>query len=476
MSRPKGWKPACIALLFLAATAITAPAQTFTNLISFNAANGAQPKATLAQGLDGKLYGTVSEGLRGGGGTFKITTGGTLTSLHSFCVKTCADGFGPNSALVQATNTGMYGTTPSEGDLCSYCGTVFDMTTAGTVVTMHSFSAGVDGAGPQAGVVQASNSNFYGTTVEGAGFGYGTVFEMTPRGTLTALHAFTGGADGKSPYAGLVQGTDGNFYGTTSAGGANGYGTVFKITPAGTLSTLHSFTGNDGSNSQATLVQGKDGNFYGVTTNGGASTTCTMGCGTVFKITPAGVLTVLHSFHGADGANPQGSLLQATDGNFYGTTSPTDQNFDCASNGCGTIFKITSGGTLTALHSFAGFDGAYPVAGLMQATNGTLYGTASRGGTPCGNGGCGTVYSLSMGLAAFVKTVPTSNRVGGRVIILGTDLTGTTSVTFNGTAATFAVVSATEITTTVPAGASTGTVKLTTPSGTLSSNVAFRVF
>jgi uncharacterized repeat protein (TIGR03803 family) len=230
------------------------------------------------------------------------------------------------------------------------------------------------------------------------------------------------------------------------------------------LTTLHSFDGTNGRNPYADgLVQGTDGNFYGTTFNGGAN-----GHGTMFKITPGGILTTLHSFHGTDGngTSPQARLVQGTDGNFYGTTSIG------GGHNKGTVFKITPGGTLTTLHRFHGTDGSYPYAGLVQGTDGNFYGTTLIGGANLNDG---TVYSLSAGLGPFVETRPVCGKVGAAVIILGYNLIGTTDVSFNGTAAAFTVVSSTEITTTVPDGATTGKVEVTTPSGTLTSNVNFHV-
>jgi uncharacterized repeat protein (TIGR03803 family) len=334
---------------------------------------------------------------------------------------------------------------------------------------------------PAAGLIQATDGNFYGTTAYGGAssscsLGCGTVFKITPAGTLTTLHNFdaTGGAN---PFAALVQATDGNFYGTTAFGGESGNcslgcGTVFKITAAGTLTTLHSFDNPDGAYPYGSLVQGTNGNFYGATSAGGAGTACLgVGCGTVFEITPAGKLTTLHRFDGSDGSEVIAGLVQATDGNFYGTTQFGGASTNCT-GGCGTVFKTTSTGTLTTLHNFDFADGEYPSAPLLQATNGNFYGTTSGGGA----NGDGTVFCLSVGLAPFLKTLPTSGKVGTKVTILGNSLTGTTSVTFNGTKATFTVnATGTAITTTVPDGATTGKVKVTTPSRTLTSNVKFRV-
>ncbi len=245
------------------------------------------------------------------------------------------------------------------------------------------------------------------------------------------------------------------------------------------LTTLYSFcsqTNCTDGNEPRGLVQAADGNFYGTTAFGGAyyNNYCSAdpGCGTVFEITPAGVLTTLYSFcsqpNCPDGGHPVG-LVQATDGNFYGATEWG------GANGHGTVFEITPSGTLTTLYSFCAqancADGANPEGRLMQATNGNLYGTTYYGGANVD----GTVFSLSVGLGPFVETLPTSGNVGATVIILGNKLTDATSVTFNGTAATFTVVSSSEITTTVPTGATTGTVEVTIPSGTLSSNIAFQV-
>jgi uncharacterized repeat protein (TIGR03803 family) len=254
-------------------------------------------------------------------------------------------------------------------------------------------------------------------------------------------------------------------------GGAyNLYGTVFRITPSGTLTTLYSFDGADGEAPDAGLTQGIDGNFYGTTIFGGGGDCGSNGCGTIFKITPSGTLTTLHSFDQADGSGPNAGLVQATDGNFYGATSGG------GANGRGTVFKITPSGLLTTLYNFCSqsncTDGTDP-AGLVQDTDGKIYGTTGGGGN--GIDGYGTVFRLSVGLGPFVKTLPTSGNMGAAVNILGNNLTGATSVTFNGTTATFTVKSKSEITTTVPTGATTGTVQVVTPDGMLSSNVPFTV-
>jgi uncharacterized repeat protein (TIGR03803 family) len=461
-------------------TAIASPAQTFTTIHNFDNEDGANP-GSLIQATDGKLYGSAYFGGNTSdcntfcGTVFKITPAGTLTLLYTFCTLSgCADGDVPGP-LMQAADGKFYGTTQSGGTNL-YDGTVFKITPSGTLTTLHNFS-GADGSGPEGVMVQAGDGNIYGTTTGGGSSnncnsGCGTVFRITPGGALTTLHSFDL-VDGAYPgFAGLVQGVDGNLYGTTSAGGTGsactgGCGTVFKITTNGTLTTLYDFNSANGANPEAPMVQAANGNFYGTTLFGGANNG-----GTIFKLTPSGTLTMVHSFSGADGSGPD-ALVRATDGNFYGTAESG------GANGDGTIFKITATGTLTTLYDFCGqsgcTDGIGPSA-LLQDTNGKFYGSTDMGGTNmCFGGNCGTLFSLSVGLRPFVETQPTSGKVGAAVKILGTNLTGATSVTFNGTAAAFKVVSRSLITTTVPAGASTGFVKVKTHSGTLKSNLQFRV-
>jgi uncharacterized repeat protein (TIGR03803 family) len=468
----------CLILLFCGAITTVSPAQTIDPLVSFDSANGESPSYTaLVQGSDSYLYGTTSGGGANGDGTvFKISTAGDLITLHSFDV---TDGESPEAGLALATNGAFYGTTSGGG--ANGDGTVFKISTAGKLITLHSF-AGADGAYSTAVLLQAANGDFYGTTEYGGahlsdcgGRGCGTVFKMTAAGKLTTLYSFcvaSGCADGAQPVAGLVLFSNGNFYGTTSSGGANGDGTVFEITPNGALTTLYSFCSlsgcADGAQPMAGLLQA-NGNFYGTTYAGGAN-----GLGTIFNITSQGALTTLHSFVGTDGEYPTAGLLQATDGNLYGTTDTGGINFE------GNIFNITPTGTLTNLYSFCSqtgcVDGSAPLGGLVQHTNGNVYGATQSGGSSseCGSG-CGTVFSLSMGLGPFVETVPASGTVGQKVSILGNNLKGATSVTFNGTPATFKVFSPYEISTSVPDGASSGTVTVTTPKGVLNSNRPFQL-
>ncbi|HTR44020.1 MAG TPA: choice-of-anchor tandem repeat GloVer-containing protein [Pseudomonadales bacterium] len=242
-----------------------------------------------------------------------------------------------------------------------------------TFIPLYSFTGGNDGANPVANLMQANDGNLYGTTYEGGTNGYGTIFRISTSGALTPLYSFTNGNDGANPYAGLVQASDGALYGTTQYGGTNDYGAIFRTTTNGAFIPLYSFTGgHDGANPRGGLTLANDGNLYGTTENGGTNFD-----GTVFRITPSGALTSLYSFTGGhDGSYPVAGLVQASDGKLYGTT------YEGGTNGYGVVFRITTNGVLTPLYSFTdGHDGAYPVAGLVQASDGNLYGTAEEGGT-----------------------------------------------------------------------------------------------
>jgi uncharacterized repeat protein (TIGR03803 family) len=464
-----------VGTIFMLCAAFASPGETFTVLKDFELSDGAQPwHMSMVQGLDGNLYGTtLGGGTYYSGTVFKITPAGTLTTLYNFCSQAgCPDGSGPEAGLMLATDGSFYGTTGSGG--ANTAGTIFRITADGRLTTVHAFT-GVDGSGFYATLVQGTDGNFYGTSPGGSGGGYGTIFKITPAGTLTTLYTFcaqTNCTDGYVPVAGLALGTDGNFYGTTIQGGANNYGTVYKFTPSGALTTLYSFCSQtncaDGEEPFAALVQGGDRDFYGTTIAGGSG-----GGGTVFKITPEGTLTTLYSLCllCRAGGPTSARLAQGTDGNLYGTTEGSARY---AVYPYGTIFRITPDGKIAFLHSFNFTDGATPTGGLVQGTDGKFYGATTYGGSPA-NGAYGTVFSLSLDLGPFVTTLPTGGDVGEAVKVLGTDLTGATGVSFNGIAAAFTVVSATEISAIVPTGATTGKLQVTTPTRTLLSNVAFRV-
>ncbi len=421
-------------LLSCAAMATASPAQTLTTLHSFAGRpnDGADPYAGLVQGADGNFYGTTYFGGANNDGTvFRITPSGSVTILHSFAG---SDGREPTAGLIQASDGNFYGTTSSDGTGGSG-GTVFKITPNGTLTTLATFNGQGGPEFPYAGLIQASDGNFYGTTTAGGTqHGNGTAFKITPNGTVTTLYSFAC-TEGCHPNGGLVQGSDGNFYGTTRDGGTNGfnYGTVFKITADGTLTLLHTFEGNDGGEPYAALIQAADGNFYGTTTGAGAHN-----AGTIFKITPSGSLTTLYSFCPggypcADGETPYGELVKATDGNFYGTT------YVGGANNVGTIFQITPSGMLTTMHSFNGGDGAGPEHGLVQATDGNFYGTTSTGGAS----GDGTVFRL-VGLPASTTTVTSSPNpsMSGELVTITATVgppgpplpTGTVGFTSNGVA------------------------------------------
>jgi uncharacterized repeat protein (TIGR03803 family) len=469
--RIKGWKTQCAVLVMCAATSMSLAAQTFTGLYGFKGPDGSHPYAGLVQGPDGNLYGTTSDGgVNGSGNVFRITPAGTLTSLYDFCAQpNCTDGQFPDSTLVMGPDGDFYGTTQNGGIYNLNYGTIFKISPTGVFTTLHSFNV-LDGVNPYGALLLASDGNLYGTTNQGgtctSGGGCGTVFSITPSGTFTTLYNFclqVGCPDGEFPVGGLIEGSDGNLYGTTNAGGrlvcaGGGCGTIFRITKSGALTTLHFFRNTDGAYPAPALIEGRRGVFYGSTVAGGAN-----GDGTVFAMTWGGKVTTLYSFNSTDGRSPF-VLTAGSDRNFYATTSGGGpQNH-------GTIFEITPTGTLTPLHSF-GETYFYYFGAMTQHTNGRFYGTTYFGG-PINDG---TIYNLSVGLKAFVKVQPSTGQVGGAVSILGSNLSRTTSVLFNGIPATFQIVSDTLITATVPAGASSGQVKVMGSQSGLKSNVPFLV-
>ena len=460
------WKKILIVSLLSVFVPIASAAQTFKTLIIFDGSNGATPVNTpLVQGRNGNLYGTtLGGGTQSSGTVFEITRAGKLTTLYSFCSQAnCVDGSLPYGGLVLGRDGDFYGTT-SQGGANGIWGTVFRITPNGTLTTLHSFS-GTDGSGPAAPMILASDGDFYGITQNGGPNNSGTIFKMTPAGILTTLHDF-GGTDGFILNGPLVEGVDGNFYGTTESGGANGSGTIFQVTPGGSFTTIYSFNSTDGSAPACGLLSASDGNLYGTTYEGGSNLKCENGCGTAFKMTTSGTLTTLHNFDSTEGANPIAALIQATDGNFYGTT------YGGGTANWGVVFKMTPGGAVTTLHSFQGTDGAQPYGPVAQATSGNLYGTSTNG---TGSASQGTIFAITTGFSPFVGFVSNTGKVGQSVGILGQGFTGTTSVSFNGTPAAFKVKSGTFITATVPAGATSGFVQVTTPNKTLTSNVSFQV-
>ena len=362
--------------------------QTLTTLWQFSGgADGGTPRAGLVQGSDSNFYGTTEEGGASGSGTvFSISSSGNLTNLWSFTGG--PDGGGPVAGLVQGSDSNFYGTTVAGGT--NDWGTVFQITPAGTLTTLCQFNFATNGANPVAELVQGIDGNFYGTTLSGGTARRGTVFQITPAGTLTTLYNFTGVLNGGFPGAGLVQGSDGNFYGSTRDGGLFDAGMAFKITPAGTLSWLGSFLGNpDDSGGANTLVEGSDSNFYGTTFDGGGNFK-----GAVFSLTSQGTFTTVNSL--SQDAAPAAGLIQGSDGDFYGTTVYGGVGF-------GAVFKVTSAGTFTSLHSFEGdAEGAVPYSSLVQGGDGNFYGTTSLGGT----NNAGTIFKLIPPCKYLLSTGP----------------------------------------------------------------------
>jgi uncharacterized repeat protein (TIGR03803 family) len=376
-----------VALLIVASTQMVG-GQTLQTVCAFSGTNGARPQAGLTLGNDGNFYGTTAYGGSGGYGTvFRLTTNGTLTSLVSFAG---TNGAYPEAALTLGNDGNLYGTTWKGGMTNSSwpdgMGTIFRVKTDGTLTSLCSF-AGTNGALPLAPLTLGNDGNFYGTAATGLGSINGTVFKVSANGTLTTLVSFFTYAE---PRAGLTLGNDGNFYGSTWLGGTinatypDGLGTIFKITPDGTLTTLLAFNNTNGVNPQAALTPGSDGDFYGATPEGGSNP-----YGTVFKVTANGTLTTLVSFSGLDGAYPQAGLALGNNGNLYGTT------VGYGSSGYGTLFKVTTNGTLTTLASFFSTN-ASPLATLTMGNDGNFYGTTDSGGITNSTYpyGMGTVFSF----------------------------------------------------------------------------------
>lgn len=380
-----------------------------SSLYSFGAvagdsANFGYSYGGIIQGADGDFYGTASAGGANGNGTvFRVTPAGVGSTVYSFGPNGSGDGSFPQNGLVQGSDGTLYGTTTYGGTTKN--GTVFKVSPQGVESVLVSFAGGSDGSNPYAGVVLDAAGNLYGTTYFGGAHGSGTVFKVTPQGNKTVLWSFAGQPDGGGPDANLVLGKDGNFYGTTQGGGTAGEGAAFRITPAGSLTILHSFgaTAVDGFNPDGGLIQGSNGNFYGTTTSGG--TAGGFYGGTAYEMTPSGTVTILHSFSNTttptgqvDGSNPEGPLLVDGNGNLYGTT------YDGGKYSSGIFFKITPAGKEIILYtnSRAGIipgctDGNFIQSGLILATDGSLYGSATSGGA----NGTGVIYKLTGAFTAY---------------------------------------------------------------------------
>jgi uncharacterized repeat protein (TIGR03803 family) len=472
--------------LFCGAMAISSQAQTFTVLFNLTTPTGVDPLSPLVQGIDGNYYGTAAHGGTGiggdgGGGTFfKITPSGTFTTLYDFCATAsyCPDGSTPGGLVALGPDGSFYGVTLGDGRGLEYS-TVYKITPLGSLTTLHVFcfvANCADGSNAISGLTLAWNGNFYGTSSGPNNTPYpdfnNTVFRISPSGQLTTLLTVCPNLScpvDAGPSGALLQASGGYLIGV-GPGGANGNGAIYRLTAAGAPSIIYSFCPDSAcSNGELSFdppapVQTLSGNFVSTSPAGGVGANCpySQGCGTAFKVSGVGTLTKLHDFcawaNCADGSVPNGLIL-ASDGNFYGTTAGGGATLR------GTIFKLTPSGKYTVIHTFGTASGGSTQIALLQGTNGNLYGSTSGG----------AIFRISLGLPAFVKTVQPAGKVGDSITIFGNGLSDSTGVTFNGKAATFSVVSDTEITATVPSGASTGKVQITTPAGTLSTVVNFAI-
>jgi uncharacterized repeat protein (TIGR03803 family) len=463
------------AVLLLAVTAATA--QTYTNLYAYpgtdNNTSGITWPSVMSQGQDGDLYSTIqTNGSYQYGSVYKMSTSGGYTLLYSFCGEgsPCAStGANPTGGVTLGWDGNLWGTTYNGGK--DGAGTAFKMTPAGDLTSLYSFTNGKDDSAPTYTLLQGQDGNMYGVSEAQYEGQYGSFFKLTTKGKISAYpFDYTDGSSPNLP----VQGTDLNFYGTTQGGGnaACACGVIYKATAAGKITVLHNFSGYvsstqyDGARPIGILVEGTDGNFYGTTYQGGE-----YNAGTVFKITPSGTYTLLHSFSFQaptyDGQLPIAGLTLGTDSNFYGTTA-----YGGTQNG-GAIFEITPAGKETVLYNFcvvSCYDGFIPTTPMVLHTDGIFYGNTA------GNSNGGSVfYSFKTKLKPFVKLVTWSGKDGASAEILGQGFTGTTAVSFNGIAAKFDNVSDTYMTATVPTGALTGPVTVTTFSSSLKSDRNFLV-
>jgi uncharacterized repeat protein (TIGR03803 family) len=365
-------------------------------LFSFSGNNDGGTPNALALGTNGLLYGTTQLGGALHQGTvFSVGTNGAVTApLVSFAG---TNGSLPRAGLAQGADGNLYGTTQVGGT--NSAGNVFRMSLTGVLSNLYSFSDPVDGSNPYAPLVQANDGNLYGFTTSGGSNSYGNTFRINPNGTLTPLYSFTNGSDGTGPVSALIQASDGNLYGVTAGGGSAKKGSVFRLAADGRPINLYSFSGGQDGLTPNTLVQGGDGILYGTTTHS------TIGpfqfYGTIFKITTNGQFGTLYTLNTADGHYPNAGLVQASDGNFYGTT----YNGGAFGSGLGngTVFRIAPNGTFITLASFDGFnDGANPAAALVQGPDGALYGTTTTGGW----NGRGTVFRLAYTSVPQIVTQP----------------------------------------------------------------------
>jgi uncharacterized repeat protein (TIGR03803 family) len=479
-----------------------------------NYPDGNSPQAELIQGADGNYYTTTFMGgsgacadgvqglVQGCGAVVKITPAGGLSVLYSFPFdssnSTTPNGLFPVAGLLQGPDGNFYGVTSGGGSsgtaFCQPitgifgCGTIFKLTPSGHFTLLYSFCGGYgcgsyppDGADPRGRLTLGPDGNLYGTTQQGGyyngTYNAGTIFRISRSGggyqIMHTFSGYSGTGDGAQPSGGLTLASDGNFYGTTQAGGTSGNGTIFRMNLAGTVTILYSFLSDDpiGTDPWGALIEASDGNLYGACSFGGTGEE-----GTVFRISTSGAIKKIYDFAAGNvGSHPRAGVIQASDGNLYGTA--VDGGGDLS----GTLYQVTLGGVANLEASFGDAPGASPVGAVVQGSDGNLYVTAPSGGGSNSNGvpDQGTIDVFNSGLPlpkpGILGFVPSSGPVGTRVTIGLGPYVGTTLVKFNGTTATFNVPGSEFINTTVPAGATTGFISVTTPGGTTTSKQKFTV-
>jgi uncharacterized repeat protein (TIGR03803 family) len=442
-----------------------AHAQDFGVVFAFRSG---EPASTPVQGRDGYLYGTAYGGENGCGSVYRMSTSGVGGTLFQF------DGTaecGPIGGLTLATDGNFYGA--AYGGTANL-GALYRLTSDGAYTVLYNFQGLSDGANPTYTPIQASDGSLYGVTYGVYQQSPGTIYKFSSAGSVTTIFSLNmDGSQGTIFSSPVTQAVDSNLYVTTFEGGQFNCGTILKLTTAGELLSQYNFEcKKNGESPQGALLQATDGNLYGTTALGGYVTKrCGDGCGTIYQLTPDGVVTLIHLFQEFDwwdAYGVSGGLVEGTDGNLYGVSAEGGDSY-------GTIYMSSTSGDETPIWGSSCASrggGCIPETALMQDTNGTFYGTFTHGGAH----EMGTLYSMDMGLDPFITFVQATGKAGGTAQILGQGLTGTTSVTFNGIAASsFQVNSDTSMTAVVPAAASTGPVVVTTPGGTLTSNISFRV-
>jgi len=449
--------------------------------------DGVNPYSGLTLGTDGNFYGTTYYGGSGGGTVFKVTSSGKITTLYSFSGFNCC----AYAAPIQGLDGNFYGTTSDGGG--EVFGTVYKMTPSGKLTVIYTFPGSSKLAYPMA-LTLGTDGNFYGTALGGGANKFGGVFKITPHGKLTVLYSFSGTPDGETPKGAIIQATDGNFYGTTEKGGVNGYGSIYKMTRAGALTIIHSFN-EDGLGLQplAGLVQATDGKFYGAAASLG-------GFGVIFQITSSGTYAVLVSLTNVagkfPGANPQVSLFQHTNGTLYsdtygggsqikGVVYSLGMGLGPFVSFVGPLFEgkvgnmieiLGQGLTGTTKVSFHGVSATFSVVSDTYLTAVVPANAATGSVTVSTPGGKLTSNRIFRVIPAILSFSPPSGPVGTPVTIIGTSFTGAKKVTFGGVkATTFTVDLDTQITATVPTGAKTGKIQVTTPGGTATSATDFTV-